>query len=78
MNESGSDLHRVLGLWDTLSLSFGAMVGWSWVILSGLWIESGGSTGAVPGFLLAGLPIMPIGLLYAELASAMPGLASPG
>jgi amino acid transporter len=48
------------------------MVGWSWVILSGVWIGNGGSIGAVLGFVLAGLPIMLIGLLYAELASAMP------
>jgi amino acid transporter len=48
------------------------MVGWSWVILSGVWIGNGGSLGATLGFLLAGLPIMLIGLLYAELASAMP------
>jgi len=72
MSETGPDLRRVLGLWDTLALSFGAMVGWSWVILSGVWIGSGGSLGAVAGFVLAGVPIMLIGLLYAELASAMP------
>lgn len=48
------------------------MVGWSWVILSGVWIGGGGSLGAVAGFVLAGVPIMLIGLLYAELASAMP------
>jgi len=65
-------LLRVLTLKDTLALSFGAMVGWSWVILSGLWISNGGSIGAVLGFVLAGLPILLIGLLYAELASAMP------
>jgi APA family basic amino acid/polyamine antiporter len=65
-------LLRVLGLRDTLALSFGAMVGWSWVILSGLWIARGGALGAALGFALAGLPIMLIGLLYAELAAAMP------
>jgi APA family basic amino acid/polyamine antiporter len=48
------------------------MVGWSWVILSGVWISSGGSLGAMAGFVLAGVPIMLIGLLYAELAAAMP------
>lgn len=72
MTENGIDLKRVLDLKDTLALSFGAMVGWSWVILSGMWISNGGSLGAVGGFVLAGLPIMLIGLLYAELASAMP------
>jgi amino acid transporter len=72
MKSSSIDLKRVLDLKDTLALSFGAMVGWSWVILSGLWIGNGGSLGAVMGFVLAGVPIMLIGLLYAELASAMP------
>jgi len=65
-------LLRVLDLKDTISLSFGAMVGWSWVILSGLWISNGGSLGASLGFVIAGIPIILIGLLYAELASAMP------
>ena len=72
MKNSNIDLKRVLDLKDTLALSFGAMVGWSWVILSGMWIGNGGSLGAVLGFVLAGVPIMLIGLLYAELASAMP------
>ena len=72
MTDSSLDLRRVLDLKDTLALSFGAMVGWSWVILSGVWIQNGGSLGAVLGFAMAGLPIMLIGLLYAELASAMP------
>jgi APA family basic amino acid/polyamine antiporter len=72
MADSGHDLRRVLDLKDTLALSFGAMVGWSWVILSGMWIGNGGSLGAMLGFVVAGVPIMLIGLLYAELAAAMP------
>jgi amino acid transporter len=72
MKDSGHDLRRVLDLKDTLALSFGAMVGWSWVILSGVWLTNGGSIGAMLGFLLAGAPILLIGLLYAELAAAMP------
>jgi len=70
--ESKHALNRVLGMKDTLALAFGAMVGWGWVILSGDWIGFGGSLGAVSGFLLAGAPIMMIGLVYAELAAAMP------
>jgi APA family basic amino acid/polyamine antiporter len=72
MKDSGHDLRRVLDLKETLALSFGAMVGWSWVILSGLWVSNGGSVGAMLGFVLAGAPILLIGLLYAELAAAMP------
>ena len=70
--ESRQSLKRVLGMKDTLALAFGAMVGWGWVILSGDWINFGGSLGAAAGFLLAGVPILMIGLVYAELAAAMP------
>ena len=55
-----------------VALAFGAMVGWSWVLLTGLWIERGGTLGAVLAFLGAGLVMVLIALLYAELASAMP------
>jgi APA family basic amino acid/polyamine antiporter len=72
MHESTDNLRRVLDLKDTLALAFGAMVGWSWVILTGLWVGNGGSVGASLGFVIAGAPIILIGLLYAELASAMP------
>ena len=70
--ESRQTLKRVLGIKDTIALAFGAMVGWGWVILSGDWINFGGSLGAAAGFLLAGAPILMIGLVYAELAAAMP------
>ena len=55
-----------------IALAFGAMVGWSWVLLSGLWIERGGTLGAVLAFLGAGTVMVLIALLYAELAAAMP------
>jgi hypothetical protein len=29
-----------------LTLAFGAMIGWSWVALSGGWVEGAGSGGA--------------------------------
>ena len=70
--ESRQALKRVLDRKDTLALAFGAMVGWGWVILSGDWIGFGGSLGAATAFLLAGAPILMIGLVYAELAAAMP------
>jgi len=55
-----------------LALAFGAMIGWSWVVLSGTWIESAGSIGAITAFLLGGGIMLVIGLTYAELASALP------
>jgi len=63
---------RVLGRREVLALAFGAMIGWSWVVLSGAWISSAGTLGAIVAFLIGGAAILLIGLTYAELASALP------
>lgn len=55
-----------------MALSFGAMIGWGWVVMSGFWVVSAGSVGAVIAFLVGGGIILLVGLTYAELASAMP------
>ena len=38
-------LKRVLTRMDTLALAFGAMIGWSWVLLTGTWTEQAGTLG---------------------------------
>ncbi|MBT6482702.1 MAG: amino acid permease, partial [Gammaproteobacteria bacterium] len=58
---------RVLGRREVLALAFGAMIGWSWVVLSGDWISSAGTLGAIVAFLIGGSAILLIGLTYAEL-----------
>jgi basic amino acid/polyamine antiporter, APA family len=63
---------RVLGRSDVLALAFGAMIGWSWVVLSGTWIGAAGTLGAILAFLLGGTAMLLVGLTYAELASALP------
>jgi amino acid transporter len=55
-----------------LALAFGAMIGWGWVVLSGAWILRAGSLGAVTAFFIAGLVMLLIAAIYAELAAAMP------
>lgn len=65
-------LTRVLARKDVLALAFGAMIGWGWIVMTGNWIQSAGSLGAITAFLLGGLVIVLVGLTYAELASAMP------
>ncbi|MDN3558063.1 APC family permease [Halomonas maura] len=75
MNETTSTethLTRVLARKDVLALAFGAMIGWGWIVLTGSWIQSAGSLGAITAFLLGGVVIVLVGLTYAELASAMP------
>lgn len=63
---------RLLGKKDILVLSFGAMIGWGWVIQSGTWITGGGTLGAILAFILGSIMIYFIALTYAELTSAMP------
>ncbi|MEM1434155.1 MAG: amino acid permease [Pseudomonadota bacterium] len=70
MNDPG--FLRLLGRRDVLALAFGAMVGWSWVVLTGNWISEAGVGGAIGAFLLGGTIMTLIGLTYAELASALP------
>ncbi|MBB3231389.1 APC family permease [Halomonas stenophila] len=75
MNETSpteTHLTRVLARKDVLALAFGAMIGWGWIVLTGSWIQSAGSLGAITAFLLGGVVIVLVGLTYAELASAMP------
>ncbi len=65
-------LLRVLGRRDALALAFGAMIGWSWVVLAGDWILGAGSLGAAVAFVVGGVIMLLIGLVYAELAAALP------
>ena len=55
-----------------MALAFGAMVGWSWVALTGVWIAGAGAVGAMLAFLAGGGVLIFVGLTYAELAAAMP------
>jgi APA family basic amino acid/polyamine antiporter len=63
---------RVLGRGDVLALAFGAIIGWSWVLLTGQWVQTAGALGAIGAFVVGGVAMIFISLTYAELASAMP------
>jgi len=63
---------KVLKNREVITLAFGAMIGWSWVLMTGLWIEEAGSLGTLIAFAAGGLAIALIGLTYSELVSAMP------
>ncbi|SES75755.1 Amino acid transporter [Salinibacillus kushneri] len=65
-------LLRILGNKDVLALAFGSMIGWGWVVTTGLWITEAGSIGAILAFLIGGVLVLLVGLTYAELASSMP------
>lgn len=69
---TNTDLNKNLNTLDVLSVAFGAMIGWGWVVSSGQWIMAGGVLGTVIGFFIGGLMIYFVGLTYAELTTAMP------
>ena len=69
---SDGKFFRVIRRKEVFALAFGAMIGWSWVALSGNWIAGAGSVGAMLAFLAGGIAVVFVGFTYAELAAAMP------
>lgn len=63
---------RVLRRREVLTLSFGAMIGWSWVLMTAHWVQNAGSLGTVIAFVIGGFAITLVGLAYSELVAAMP------
>ena len=63
---------KVLKSREVVALSFGAMIGWSWVLVTGTWLIEAGTLGTLIAFTFGGLAIALVGLTYSELASAMP------
>ena len=47
---------------DVIALACGAMIGWSWVLLTGEWILRAGIAGAALAFIVGSLVVMLIGL----------------
>ena len=63
---------KVLKSREVVSLAFGAMIGWSWVLMTGVWLTDAGSLGTLIAFAIGGFAVTLIGLTYSELAAAMP------
>lgn len=72
MKEQNEGLIKVLGNRDVIALAFGAMIGWGWVVTTGLWITEAGALGAILAFIIGGILVLFVGLTYAELAAAIP------
>lgn len=71
MSES-TGFAKVLKSREVVSLAFGAMIGWSWVLMTGVWLTDAGSLGTLIAFAVGGFAVTLIGLTYSELAAAMP------
>lgn len=77
MANKDRNFNKVLNTGDVLVTAFGAMIGWGWVVSSGSWIQSSGALGTALGFLFGGIMIYFVGMVYAELTTAMPENGGP-
>ncbi len=65
-------LHKTLGLLEYFTFGFGSMVGVGWLVIMDDWLGRGGPGGAMLGFLLVGLLLLPIARTYARLVRDIP------
>ena len=60
---------------DYFTLGWGTMVGVGWLVVMDDWLLRGGSLGAVLGFAIGGILLLPIGYCYGQLVRALPDAA---
>lgn len=70
--ETGRGFLPSLGRIETLFLGFGAMIGFGWITLTAGWLNSAGTMGAVTAFVIGGIIMALVGVVYSELVAAMP------
>jgi APA family basic amino acid/polyamine antiporter len=66
-----NDLERDLGLYATVTISMGAMIGSGIFVLPALGLKKAGPA-VILAYILAGLVVLPAALSKAEMATAMP------
>jgi basic amino acid/polyamine antiporter, APA family len=70
-----SPLARQLRATDYFTLGWGTMVGVGWLVIMDDWLLRGGALGALLGFVIGGVLLLPIGWVYGKLVVAMPDAA---
>src|SRR6267142_1278266 len=68
-------LARSLRLADYFALAFGTMVGVGWLVLMDDWLGRGGPLGAILGFALGGILLLPVGYVYGQWVQRLPDAA---
>ena len=68
-------LARKLTLWNYFALGFGTMIGTGWVVLMDDWLARGGPFGAMLGFALGGVLLLPVGYTYGQWVKRLPDAA---
>jgi amino acid transporter len=65
-------LHQTLSTVEYFTFGFGTMIGVGWLILMDDWLGRGGPGGAMLGFALGGLLLVPVASTYARLVRLIP------
>ncbi len=68
-------LARKLRLADYFALAFGTMVGVGWLVLMDDWLGRGGPLGAILGFAIGGILLLPVGYVYGQWVLRIPDAA---
>jgi basic amino acid/polyamine antiporter, APA family len=68
-------LARKLRLTDYFALAFGTMVGVGWLVLMDDWLGRAGPLGAMLGFALGGILLLPVGYVYGQWVQRLPDAA---
>ena len=68
-------LARKLRLHDYFALAFGTMIGTGWLVLMDDWLGRGGPLGAVLGYTIGGIILLPIGYVYGQWVQRLPDAA---
>src|SRR5215471_18657155 len=68
-------LARKLRLHDYFALAFGTMIGTGWLVLMDDWLGRGGPLGAMLGFALGGVLLLPVGYVYGQWVKRLPDAA---
>jgi basic amino acid/polyamine antiporter, APA family len=68
-------LARKLNLWNYFALGFGTMIGTGWVVVMDDWLGRGGPLGAMLGFALGGVLLLPVSYVYGEWVKRLPDAA---
>lgn len=68
-------LARKLRLHDYFALAFGTMVGTGWLVLMDDWLGRGGPLGAILGFVLGAIILLPVGYVYGQWVRRLPDAA---
>jgi basic amino acid/polyamine antiporter, APA family len=71
-----TQLARKLRVTDYFSLGWGTMVGVGWLVVMDDWLLRGGALGAILGFAIGSVLLLPSGYVYGKLVMAMPDASS--